>query len=299
MPSFPQRRSSPRSADSSVRGCRMGTPPESALTLDLGADRNTLTRRSPALNDSTECWRAIPGYEGSYEVSTFGRVRSLDRVDHRGYRRTGRPIFPSCSRGYFRLGLSDAKGKRKSYGVHVLVLLAFVGPRPNGYEGCHFDGDPSNNRLSNLRWDSRSENQKDRARHGTDPQLRRTECPRGHALVGTNLSPRHARIGKRACRACDRERSEAKQQNRPFSKANADLLHARLCDGWVPTPMAERDSCLRGHRLSGANLRRAALEKRGQRACRACANELSASRRQGRPFDSDRADALARAHLET
>ncbi|RUU22663.1 HNH endonuclease [Mesorhizobium sp. M7A.F.Ca.AU.002.06.1.1] len=52
--------------------------------------------------------------------------------------------------------------------VHLLVLEAFVGPRPDGLEGCHNDGNPDNNRLDNLRWDTPESNQADRIAHGTD-----------------------------------------------------------------------------------------------------------------------------------
>jgi hypothetical protein len=51
--------------------------------------------------------------------------------------------------------------------VHRLVLEAFVGVCPRGYVGCHSDGDPENNRLSNLRWDSQKNNVADQVRHGT------------------------------------------------------------------------------------------------------------------------------------
>ena len=51
--------------------------------------------------------------------------------------------------------------------IHVLVLTAFVGPRPYGMHACHSDGDRLNNRLTNLRWDTVRENALDRVRHGT------------------------------------------------------------------------------------------------------------------------------------
>lgn len=60
-------------------------------------------------------------------------------------------------------------GKTYTKRVHVLVLTAFVGPKPKGTEACHFpDRDVTNNRLSNLRWDTAVENQRDRKKHGTD-----------------------------------------------------------------------------------------------------------------------------------
>jgi hypothetical protein len=54
--------------------------------------------------------------------------------------------------------------------VHRIVLATFVGPCPDGYEACHNDGDPTNNNLSNLRWDTHRSNVDDTKRHGTWPQ---------------------------------------------------------------------------------------------------------------------------------
>jgi hypothetical protein len=51
--------------------------------------------------------------------------------------------------------------------VHRLVLKAFVGPCPEGMEGCHWDGDACNNKLDNLRWATHAENVEDSIRHGT------------------------------------------------------------------------------------------------------------------------------------
>jgi hypothetical protein len=64
-----------------------------------------------------------------------------------------------------RVRLAD----RKQYSVHVLVLLAFIGPRPDGQEACHGDGNPLNNRLENLRWDTHLANEADKTIHGTRP----------------------------------------------------------------------------------------------------------------------------------
>lgn len=70
------------------------------------------------------------------------------------------------SKGYLRVGPS-VNGKRLRFSVHRLVLEAFVGPCPDGMEGCHNDGDKSNNRPSNLRWDTQSANSFDNIyRHG-------------------------------------------------------------------------------------------------------------------------------------
>jgi hypothetical protein len=57
--------------------------------------------------------------------------------------------------------------ERTNCAIHRLVLEAFVGPCPNGFEACHNDGDRQNNRLENLRWDTRSGNHSDKEQHGT------------------------------------------------------------------------------------------------------------------------------------
>lgn len=58
---------------------------------------------------------------------------------------------------------------RRRY-IHRLVLEVFVGPCPEGMVACHNDGNPRNNALSNLRWDTREANMRDRDRHGTSPR---------------------------------------------------------------------------------------------------------------------------------
>lgn len=160
-----------------------------------------------------EDWRPIPGYEGVYEVSDFGRVRSLDRLDSRGRRRTGKPrsLIKQPS-GHFTVSLC-LNAEHQGFLVHHLVLLAFVGPCPDGMEGCHWDDDPSNNRLENLRWDTRSANQLDSVRNGTHHMARRTHCPQGHEYTPANtyLYPPDDR---RACRECRRIYRETHAEER-------------------------------------------------------------------------------------
>lgn len=118
---------------------------------------------------STEIWKPIPGLE-EYEVSSFGRVRSIDRVKQtkRGpWRYTGRIIRGHVGpRGYLSVRLTPYK--RTIY-VHHAVLMAFRGERPDGMEACHNDGDQSNNSLANLRWDTPQNNLLDKIRHGRIP----------------------------------------------------------------------------------------------------------------------------------
>jgi len=150
-----------------------------------------------------ESWRPIPGYEGNYEVSDLGRVRSLDRVLTCGSQRrrfTGQ-ILSQFPNGEGRPTASiNRDGRPRRVLVHRLVLLAFVGEPPAGHVACHNDGDCTNNRLSNLRWDTERENQLDIVRHGRHWSAQKTHCPQGHAYAGSNLVT--GSRGGRACRTC-------------------------------------------------------------------------------------------------
>lgn len=125
-----------------------------------------------------EQWRAVVGFEGSYEVSNLGRVRSLDRVAiyQRVDPRTGRTLTVERKHkgqllqpGSTKSGHQLVVLRRGSGGqyVHTLVLTAFVGPCPPCMECCHGDGDPTKNDLGNIRWDTRLANVHDMIRHGT------------------------------------------------------------------------------------------------------------------------------------
>ena len=118
-----------------------------------------------------ETWKPIPSQPG-YEVSDLGRVRSVDRVvvaaassyrPETTRRYKGRLLRPGrASSGH----LTVACGKGNSLSVHVLVLESFVGPAPEGHECLHGNGNPGDNRLSNLKWGTRSENLLDNTRLG-------------------------------------------------------------------------------------------------------------------------------------
>lgn len=160
---------------------------------------------------SNEQWRAVPGWEGYYEVSDHGRVRSLPRTVPHGRHGTvqvrGRILRQSeTESGHLRVRLAKG-GKTFLYAAHRLVLAAFVGPCPEGLEACHNNGNPKDNRMVNLRWDTREANRRDMFDHGTVYQLNKTQCPRGHALEGRNLKPDAVRKGYRTCLACARARN--------------------------------------------------------------------------------------------
>lgn len=119
----------------------------------------------------TESWRDIPGYEGLYQASNLGNIRSLARkvATKCGYRISpGKSIaFNENRRGYRSVNLCS-NGMRSKLYVHRLVLLAFVGKPDENMDCCHFDSDPRNNRLENLRWDTRANNHLDKIRAGTN-----------------------------------------------------------------------------------------------------------------------------------
>ena len=161
-----------------------------------------------------EEWRPILGYEGLYEVSNYGRVRSLDRwVNGRaGARcwRRGKLLSPTSSPRNYQLLTLWLSGKGSHQRVHVLVLEACVGPRPNGLVACHNDGNGANNQLSNLRWDTTSSNGHDRVTHGNHYQANKTHCVNGHEFTPENTyhKPPHrdakhvAPNWTRECRTC-------------------------------------------------------------------------------------------------
>lgn len=114
-----------------------------------------------------ERWLPIIGWEGLYEVSDLGRVRSLPRMGGNNRSYGGKLRTLTKWKGYPFLVLTRAGGYRIRVEVHRLVLAAFVGPCPPGMEGCHNNGDEGDARLSNLRWDTHQSNMADTVEHGT------------------------------------------------------------------------------------------------------------------------------------
>lgn len=103
----------------------------------------------------SEEWRPIPGFP-SYEASSEGNVRRVGRRVLRAH-----PRF----NGYMQVSLSE-QGVVYPKKVHQLVAAAFIGPRPDGADTCHENGVRDDNRSCNLRYDTRSANLADRAKHG-------------------------------------------------------------------------------------------------------------------------------------
>lgn len=107
-----------------------------------------------------EKWKDISGFEGCYQISDCGRLRSVDRIlSYNGKKRNhiGRIISPSIAVGYNRCSLWK-NNKPNEYKIHILVAKAFI-PNPYG-KPCvnHKDGNKLNNHVDNLEWCSYSEN---------------------------------------------------------------------------------------------------------------------------------------------
>lgn len=198
-----------------------------------------------------ERWAAVPGYEGSYEVSDQGRVRSLPRVNSVGRAVKGRILKPGIDSGGYHLYTLWSEGRGKSFRAHGLVMAVFVGPRPDGLEVRHLDGDPANPQLTNLAYGTPSENQRDKIEHGTHQQARKTHCPQGHPYEGDNLSTLLRKDGRvnRICLACKREAS-TRQRRAAGMKPKSPLSH-----------------CQRGHDFDSDNTY---VSPDGRRQCRAC-----------------------------
>lgn len=134
-------------------------------------DNQTKIKELVALGDKVEVWRDIKGYEGIYQASPVGVVRSLDRVDCRGNRLKGQ-LLKNCnnSDGYHSIALCNG-GHQKTFAIHKIIARTFIG-KSNGLDVNHIDGNKINNNISNLEYVTRREN-----------------CTHGkvsHGLVGAN-----------------------------------------------------------------------------------------------------------------
>ena len=125
----------------------------------------------------TEAWRAV--FDGSYEVSSLGRVRrvSASRGTRPGKLLRARP--DNRGKGYPTVFLRIS-GKTMTCKVHALVAVAFIGLRPRDLEVNHKDGDPRNNAASNLEYVSHADNQ----RHAGETGL----MPRGRTHPGAKIT---------------------------------------------------------------------------------------------------------------
>lgn len=164
-------------------------------------------------------WRNVVGFEGIYQVSELGDVRSLA---------SGRGRKSHVAGAGYRMIQLWSEGEATTRTIHSLVADAFLGPRPEGLDICHSDCDKMNNDYRNLRYASRSENLRDNVRNGLNQQSRKTRCSNGHPYSGANVKYRDASKRSRQCKACSQERSVASRAGRDFDRAKADEVYARI-----------------------------------------------------------------------
>ena len=143
-----------------------------------------------------EIWKDVKGYEEEYQISNFGRVLAKERmVNHPsgGKRKIKEKLIKPFinSNGYYQVNLYK-KGKMKPYTVHRLVMLAFVGERPDNSEIRHLNSIRTDSRLCNLAYGTHSENMIDAAMIGRlgkqklkvkDVKKIRTKLGKGERIV--------------------------------------------------------------------------------------------------------------------
>lgn len=150
-----------------------------------------------ANQSDNERWKKIEDSGGDYLISSRGRVKNV---------RTGKLLKPFVRGRTGHLSVTLPAGRKY---VHVLVAEAFISKRPKGKEVCHGDNDPTNNDVSNLRWDTRSANV-------LDLREDKSKCRNGHPWVKENIYTFPQ--GWQACREC-RRNSRRRYRERVKSSA--------------------------------------------------------------------------------
>lgn len=191
------------------------------------------------MKPTREKWQAVPGYEGLYEVSDQGRVRSLDRHVPNNFRLSGfmfvrgKMMVPvDDGKGYLRAGLTR-RNRKAHHRIHQIVLMAFVGPCPDGLEVRHLNGIKTDNRLENLQYGTKWENVQDILKHGNHGMKNRVNCKNGHPLVWSDGR------NQRYCPICTREK-DRQYQFEACARSRQELAQGIEIDTanerWVPIP---------------------------------------------------------------
>lgn len=141
-----------------------------------------------------EIWKDIPKYEGLYQISNLGRIKSLSKF-HRtmreyssiGYYSKEKILTPNVAKnGYLRVSLRN-NGKTKYINIHRLVAQTFI-PNPNEYNYInHIDGNKLNNNVNNLEWCTQSHNAKEAFRIGLHRKYFGTDNKRSRKVIQYDL----------------------------------------------------------------------------------------------------------------
>ena len=168
------------------------------------------------LHAPDEIWRPSLRFP-KYEASSLGRIRNI---------KTGHILRPYRMRnGYLQVNLCAT-----SVTAHTIVLEAFAGPRPKGYQASHLNGDRADNRAENLVWETATENNRRKALHGTQPAgdnhpcSRKTHCKWGHEFTPENT---HRTRRQRQCKACARLRDRVARQDPATRERQAAYMRSR------------------------------------------------------------------------
>ena len=141
-------------------------------------------------------WKSVPDYPG-YEVSDQGEVRSVPAT---GSRRQGKVLKAALTHGYRSVDLYNHGGKQPTRRkVSVILLEAFVGPRPEGMHACHRDDVRDHDTLDNLYWGTPEQNVADAYINGK--RVLSDSCGKGHPFTEKNTYVRKD-TGMRMCRQC-------------------------------------------------------------------------------------------------
>jgi len=168
------------------------------------------------MKEAIEHWRPVPDWEGLYEVSDQGRVRSLPRPTKTGIR--GGRVLTAARAADGRTVINLCRdGRVVSRHIYVLVAAAFLGPRPPGMNVCHGPAGNGDDSLANIRYDTQGANIRDAVRQGTyrNGSMAKTCCPK---CGGDFLVQYDGRRYCRPCRAAARKAAKAARMARQVSE---------------------------------------------------------------------------------
>lgn len=247
----------------------------------------------------SEVWLPVVGYEGMYEVSSEGRVRSLDRTNARGFRLKGRMLSICLSGGgYPSVGLCK-NGRQRTYTTASLVLSAFVQPRPPGLHVLHENDVKTDNTPKNLYYGTHAENMRDRLRNGNHPFAKKEMCKCGRPY------DKKSAAGARQCSFCLNARARERSAKRPCGTCGGpksgisirdDGTESQYC---APCRDAQMEKARLARKPAAAHCPRCGDEYRipasGKKVCRRCERERDRARRTAcgvcrRPYDAVRSD---------